>query len=108
MPRTATARVPRPKARKVRPTVRPTVRPLMSHVRDKRGRLDVLAVRLAERLVERKGSPLIKELFKEFTPDITHLASQYLGPRNPRAKRVRNVIIRLGEQGAFKELESRL
>jgi hypothetical protein len=59
------------------------------------GRVDDLALAIAGRIVDRHGSPLVKEIFHDFGPVLEPLAKEYLGklriPGAPRARRTKKV-----------------
>lgn len=68
-------------------------------IRNPTGRIDWLVMAITDRVVERHMSnPVAKAVYQEFKPELETLARKYLGPGNPRAKRVRDLIVRLRKE----------
>ena len=58
----------------------------IERVKNPTGRLDWLAGKLVERLVERSEHPVLKALHQEFRADLEALLTRYVGPHNREAR----------------------
>lgn len=53
---------------------------------DIRGRLDVLAIGLIGRIVEKSGNPVIQEMHRAYGEEVNGLVEKYLAPRDSRGR----------------------
>jgi hypothetical protein len=58
------------------------------------GRIDILASRLIGELAQSSRDPVIRALYRQLSPEIDRAFHAFLGPRNPRARQVREYVRR--------------
>lgn len=76
---------PRPKTQKAVRARRPA---------DPTGRIDILASRLIGELAQSSRDPVIRALYRQLSPELDRAFHAFLGPRNPRARAVREYVRR--------------
>ena len=59
---------------------------------DPTGRLDILAMKVLDRIVEMKASPLAKDIYHELRPELELVCRANLGPHNEPMRKLRNMI----------------
>jgi len=64
----------------------------LQRVKDPTGRLDWLAAKLVERVVEQKQNPLLAAVYAEVRKPLEDLLRANLGPRNRKMREVRKHI----------------
>jgi hypothetical protein len=82
---------PRPKRAKSASAKRNRAHPRKS---DPLGRVDILASRIVEELVSSANNPIARAVHRQLRPEIDQAFHELLGPRNPRARKVREYVRR--------------
>lgn len=53
---------------------------------DVRGRLDVLAIGMVERIVEKSNNPVLQEMHRAYGDEVNGLLERFLAPRDARGR----------------------
>ena len=81
------------KARRVSPREKKAKQPRARRGPDPRGRIDVLASRTVDELMK-TANPIAQAVHRQLKPDLDEVLKAYLGPRNPKARRIREAVRR--------------